>query len=146
MGAGYGSASVSFILNPLTFLCFFCWLSAWLLILWLISVPTAMEVTAHCGASAHYPENAMAAFEGAKELGADWMELDVQQSRNGHIFVMHDANFGRGLTIAIGKWIMMRSGLSCLRMPSYAAVIFSFGLLYMFIIKIQKKLEQLQIQ
>ena len=105
-----------------------------------------MEVTAHRGASARYPENTMAAFEGAKELGADWIELDVQQSRNGHIFVMHDANFGRGLTIAIGKWIMMRSGLSCLRMPSYAAVIFSFGLLYMFIIKIQKILEQLQIQ
>ncbi len=30
---------------------------------------------AHRGASASYPENTMAAFEGAKDFGADWMEL-----------------------------------------------------------------------
>lgn len=54
-----------------------------------------MEVTAHRGASAFYPENTMAAFEGAVEFGADWIELDVQQSRDGQIFVMHDRNFYR---------------------------------------------------
>ena len=54
-----------------------------------------MEVTAHRGASAFYPENTMAAFEGAKELGADWIELDVQQSKDGKIIVMHDTNFKR---------------------------------------------------
>lgn len=43
----------------------------------------AAEVTAHRGASVLYPENTMAAFAGAKELGADWIELDVQQSHDG---------------------------------------------------------------
>lgn len=60
-----------------------------------------MEVTAHRGASRDYPENTMAAFAGAKELGADWVELDVQQSRDGEIFVMHDTSFMR--TTGVGK-------------------------------------------
>lgn len=65
-----------------------------------------MEVTAHRGASACYPENTMAAFEGAKELGADWIELDVQQSRDGQIFVMHDTNFMRTAGINRNTWEM----------------------------------------
>lgn len=65
-----------------------------------------MEVTAHRGASARYPENTMAAFEGAKELGADWIELDVQQSRDGQIFVMHDTNFMRTAGIDSNTWEM----------------------------------------
>lgn len=54
-----------------------------------------MEVTAHRGASAQYPENSMSAFEGAVELGADWIELDVQQTKDGEIVVMHDSNLKR---------------------------------------------------
>ena len=48
-----------------------------------------MEITAHRGASAFYPENTMAAFRGAWEQGADWTELDVQQTKDGQIIVMH---------------------------------------------------------
>ncbi len=65
-----------------------------------------MEVTAHRGASVSYPENTMAAFEGAKELGADWVELDVQQSRDGQIFVMHDTNFLRTAGVDRNTWEM----------------------------------------
>lgn len=65
-----------------------------------------MEVTAHRGASVSYPENTMAAFEGAKELGADWIELDVQQSRDGQIFVMHDTNFLRTAGVDRNTWEM----------------------------------------
>lgn len=54
-----------------------------------------MEVTAHRGASADYPENTMSAFQGAVDLGADWIELDVHLSSDGQIFVMHDSNFMR---------------------------------------------------
>lgn len=59
------------------------------------------EITGHRGAAADYPENTMAAFRGAKELGADWVELDVQQSKDGQIFVMHDSDFVR--TVGLGK-------------------------------------------
>ncbi len=63
-------------------------------------------MTAHRGASVDYPENTMAAFEGAKELGADWIELDVQQSRDGQIFVMHDTNFMRTAGVDRNTWEM----------------------------------------
>ncbi len=65
-----------------------------------------MEVTAHRGASVLYPENTMAAFEGAKALGADWIELDIQQSKDGQIFVMHDTNFQRTAGVDRNTWEM----------------------------------------
>ena len=54
-----------------------------------------MEITAHRGASVKYPENTMAAFVGAKNLGADWIELDVQQTKDRQIVVSHDTNLQR---------------------------------------------------
>lgn len=54
-----------------------------------------MEITAHRGASVKYPENTMAAFRGAKKLGADWIELDVQQTKDKEIVVSHDTNLKR---------------------------------------------------
>lgn len=54
-----------------------------------------MEITAHRGASIKYPENTMAAFRGAKKLGADWIELDVQQTKDIQIVVSHDTNLKR---------------------------------------------------
>lgn len=63
-----------------------------------------IEVTAHRGASAFYPENTMAAFEGAIEFGADWIELDVQQSKDGKLFVMHDHSFYRTTGLRDFSW------------------------------------------
>ena len=54
-----------------------------------------MEITAHRGASVKYPENTMSAFVGAKKLGADWIELDVQQTKDKQIVVSHDTNLKR---------------------------------------------------
>ena len=54
-----------------------------------------MEITAHRGASFKYPENTMSAFRGAKDLGADWIELDVQQTKDKQIVVSHDTNLKR---------------------------------------------------
>ena len=64
------------------------------------------EITAHRGASAQYPENTMAAFRGALELGADWVELDVQQTRDGRIVVLHDPNTRRTTGVAGHIWNM----------------------------------------
>lgn len=63
-----------------------------------------MEVTAHRGASAFYPENTMSAFQGAMEFGADWIELDVQQSKDRKIFVMHDKSFFRTTGVRKMSW------------------------------------------
>ena len=53
------------------------------------------EITAHRGASSAYPENTMAAFKGAFEQGADWVELDVRLTKDGRVVAMHDSNAKR---------------------------------------------------
>lgn len=47
-------------------------------------------VIAHRGASAAFPENTVAAFTGARALGADWVELDVRRAADGALVVLHD--------------------------------------------------------
>ena len=51
-----------------------------------------IEITAHRGASMYYPENTMSAFVAAKDLKADWIELDIQQTTDKEIVVFHDVN------------------------------------------------------
>ncbi len=51
------------------------------------------DVIAHRGASKAAPENTMAAFEQAIEDGADWIEIDVQESADGIVVVQHDSDF-----------------------------------------------------
>ena len=48
-------------------------------------------VLGHRGASAVAPENTVAAFARARELGADGVELDVRRSVDGVLMVHHDA-------------------------------------------------------
>lgn len=60
-----------------------------------IEYTRALEVTAHRGASTICPENTMSAFKKAHELGADWIELDVGETKDNKIIVMHDSNFKR---------------------------------------------------
>lgn len=50
---------------------------------------------AHRGASGYAPENTMAAFEKAVEMGADYIEIDVQMSRDGVPIIIHDDTLDR---------------------------------------------------
>ena len=54
-----------------------------------------MKIYAHRGASAEYPENTMAAFQRAIDLGADGIELDVHLSADGVPVVIHDETVDR---------------------------------------------------
>jgi glycerophosphoryl diester phosphodiesterase len=70
-------------------------------------------IFAHRGASAHAPENTLAAFELALEQGADGIELDVKLSADGQVVVIHDATVDR-TTGASGRvkdltWSELRS-------------------------------------
>jgi glycerophosphoryl diester phosphodiesterase len=56
-------------------------------------------VIAHRGASAAFPENTVAAFEGAKAQGADWVELDVRRTADRCLVVAHDASLPGGALI-----------------------------------------------
>ncbi len=66
----------------------------------------ATEVTAHRGASAYFPENTLVAFFGAKDLGADWIELDVQQTNDKKLIVLHDTNLKRTTGVNQNTWEM----------------------------------------
>lgn len=50
---------------------------------------------AHRGASALAPENTMAAFRLAAEMGADFIETDLRLTRDAKIIAMHDATVNR---------------------------------------------------
>jgi glycerophosphoryl diester phosphodiesterase len=53
------------------------------------------KVYAHRGASAEQPENTLAAFRRALELGVEGIELDVHLSSDGVPMVIHDATVDR---------------------------------------------------
>ena len=48
-------------------------------------------ILAHRGASGHQLENSLAAFEAARQLGADGVELDIHVTADGALVVHHDA-------------------------------------------------------
>lgn len=50
---------------------------------------------AHRGASGHAPENTMAAFEKAFEMKADYIEIDVQMTKDGKLIAIHDTTVNR---------------------------------------------------
>jgi glycerophosphoryl diester phosphodiesterase len=50
----------------------------------------AFRLYAHRGASAERPENTLAAFERAVEVGVHVLEMDVHATRDGHLIVAHD--------------------------------------------------------
>jgi glycerophosphoryl diester phosphodiesterase len=57
-------------------------------------------IVAHRGASRHEaPGNTIAAFRRARELGADWVELDVRRTGDGARAVHHDAALPDGRVI-----------------------------------------------
>ncbi|MEV6579404.1 glycerophosphodiester phosphodiesterase family protein [Streptomyces sp. NPDC051582] len=52
-------------------------------------------VYAHRGASAYAPENTLAAIDLAMRLGFDWVENDVQRTKDGELVVVHDDTLAR---------------------------------------------------
>lgn len=58
-----------------------------------------MKVIAHRGASHSAPENTLAAFKSALDMGVDMIELDVRSTLDNEIVVYHDANLKRTSSI-----------------------------------------------
>jgi glycerophosphoryl diester phosphodiesterase len=53
------------------------------------------RIIGHRGASGYAPENTLAAFEKALELGCHFIEFDVMLSADGEPFIFHDDNLKR---------------------------------------------------
>lgn len=76
------------------------------------------EVRAHRGASLECPENTLAAFARAIELGADGLEFDVHPTRDGALVVVHDYDLARTTT---GSGLVHELGLDDIRSLSAGA-------------------------
>ena len=57
-------------------------------------------VIAHRGASFDAPESTAAAYKLARDLGADYLELDLQRSQDGVLIALHDNNLQRTTDVA----------------------------------------------
>jgi glycerophosphoryl diester phosphodiesterase len=70
-------------------------------------------VIGHRGAAALAPENTLSSVERAIEDGADWVEIDVQETADGEVVVLHDSDFmklaGTPLKIWEGSFAEVRS-------------------------------------
>lgn len=54
-----------------------------------------INIIAHRGYSSLFPENTLAAFRGACEIGVDYVELDVQSTKDGVLVIYHDTDLLR---------------------------------------------------
>jgi glycerophosphoryl diester phosphodiesterase len=52
-------------------------------------------ICGHRGAAERFPENTLAAFKGAREMGAGWVETDIQMLADGELVLFHDEKLGR---------------------------------------------------
>ena len=56
---------------------------------------TALQHIAHRGGPKYAPENTLAAFRNAVTQGVDWLEFDVQMTKDGVLVVIHDDTVDR---------------------------------------------------
>jgi len=59
------------------------------------ALPSNPQFIAHRGGRLYEPENTIAAFHHAIDTGADWIEMDVQQTKDGELVVIHDETVDR---------------------------------------------------
>jgi len=69
-----------------------------------VAAERQVEIIAHRGAAGSRPENTMAAVEKALADGADWVEIDVQETADGAVVVAHDSDFMKLAGVDLKVW------------------------------------------
>jgi glycerophosphoryl diester phosphodiesterase len=90
-----------------------------------IHVDADVQVIAHRGASARAPENTLAAIQGAIEDGADWVEIDVQETADDRVVVFHDSDFKKTAGNPLNIWDATETDLADLNIGSWFAAEFA---------------------
>jgi glycerophosphoryl diester phosphodiesterase len=62
------------------------------------------EIIAHRGSSRRAPENTLSAIKAAIEDGADWAEIDVQETSDGIVVLLHDSDLFRATGLKGNIW------------------------------------------
>ncbi len=68
------------------------------------AVPDDAIIVAHRGAAGRAPENTLASVRAAIEDGTDWVEIDVQETLDGELVVVHDSDFMKLSGVALKVW------------------------------------------
>ncbi len=63
-----------------------------------------IDIVAHRAGAMFAPENTIAALREAIDSKADYAEIDVQETKDGQLIVMHDANFERTAGVPKNVW------------------------------------------
>jgi glycerophosphoryl diester phosphodiesterase len=71
----------------------------------------AIAITAHRAGSVRAPENTFAALENAIKEGADAAEVDVQETADGEVILLHDTDLRRVAGIARSIWDLRHTEL-----------------------------------
>lgn len=75
--------------------------------IWLLNgvqIKDDIAVVAHRGAAGSTPENTLASIRQAIADGADWIEIDVQESADGEVIVIHDSDFMKLAGVNLKVW------------------------------------------
>ncbi|MCU0789452.1 MAG: glycerophosphoryl diester phosphodiesterase membrane domain-containing protein [Nitratireductor sp.] len=78
-----------------------------------------VEVIAHRGAAALRPENTLASVRKAVEDGADWVEVDVQETADGAVVVVHDSDFMKLAGNPLKVWQASEADLAAIDIGSW---------------------------
>ena len=84
-----------------------------------------VQIMAHRGASSTAPENTLAAIQHAIEAGANWIEIDVQETADGEVVVFHDSDFMRQAGNRLKVWDARLEDLQQIDIGSWFASEFS---------------------
>lgn len=63
-----------------------------------------VDVMGHRGAGGLAPENTLAAIQKAIDAGAEWVEVDVQETADGSVMVVHDSDFMKLAGVNLKVW------------------------------------------
>ncbi len=79
----------------------------------------AAVVIGHRGAAAAAPENTLAAVESGLAQGADYVEIDVQETADDEIAVIHDSDLMRVAGVDLKTWDATRERLAAIDIGSW---------------------------
>jgi glycerophosphoryl diester phosphodiesterase len=90
-----------------------------------LAIDDHTTIIAHRGASGSAPENTLAAVSMALDEGADWVEIDVQESDDGEVVVLHDSDLKRVAGIDLKIWDATKAELADIDIGSWFSPSFS---------------------
>ena len=86
---------------------------------------TTVEIIAHRGAAGLRPENTLASIRKAIEDGTDWVEIDVQETADGEVVVLHDSDFMKLAGVNLKIWDATMDDLADIDIGSWFDAVYS---------------------